>query len=86
MKLKGKAAVVTGAASGFGRAIAEHFVREGARVVVADLNGEGAEAVCNETGESAVPLRADVTARADAEAMVATRPPGLISANNTSRL
>ncbi|MCG8558392.1 MAG: SDR family oxidoreductase [Hyphomicrobiales bacterium] len=72
MKLKGKAAVVTGAASGFGRAIAEHFVREGARVVVADLNGEGAEAVCNEIGESAVPLRADVTARADAEAMVAT--------------
>jgi NAD(P)-dependent dehydrogenase (short-subunit alcohol dehydrogenase family) len=41
MKLAGKVAVVTGAASGMGRAVAETFAREGARVVVADLNAEG---------------------------------------------
>ncbi|MGI9382709.1 MAG: glucose 1-dehydrogenase [Methyloligellaceae bacterium] len=71
MKLKDKVSVVTGAASGFGRAIAEHFVREGARVVVADLNGEGAEAVSKDIGENAIAIRADVGVRADAEAMVA---------------
>lgn len=71
MKLKGKVAVVTGAASGFGRAIAEHFVRQGACVVVADLNGEGAEAVAADIGDQAIALRADVAVRADAEAMVA---------------
>ncbi len=45
MKLEGRTAIVTGAASGIGRAIAERFAREGARVAVADLNGEQAEAV-----------------------------------------
>lgn len=41
-RLDGKAAIVTGAAAGIGRAIAERFGAEGARVVVADLNGAGA--------------------------------------------
>ena len=53
-RLAGKAAIVTGAASGFGRGIAECFAREGAMVLVADRNGAGAEAVadgiCNSGG------------------------------------
>ncbi len=71
MRLQGKTAVVTGGASGFGRAMAQHFVREGARVVIADLDGEGAEAAAAEIGDGALALRADVAVRADAEAMVA---------------
>ena len=57
MKLQGKVAVVTGAASGIGRAIAERFVQEGARVAIADIRGaaEAAEAL----GAFAVPM--DVT-------------------------
>lgn len=43
MKLQGKVAVVTGAASGMGRAVAVRFAAEGAKVVVADLNPEGGE-------------------------------------------
>ncbi|WP_226035225.1 SDR family oxidoreductase [Aquibacillus saliphilus] len=45
MRLEGKVAVVTGAASGMGKAIAELYATEGAKVVVADLNIEGAESV-----------------------------------------
>lgn len=45
MRLQGKVAVVTGAASGMGKAIAELYAQEGASVVVSDLNIEGAEAV-----------------------------------------
>ena len=43
MGLSGKSVIVTGAASGIGRATALRFAGEGARVVVADLNAEGAE-------------------------------------------
>ena len=45
MRLEGKVAIVTGAASGMGKAIAEAYAREGAKVVVSDLNLEGANAV-----------------------------------------
>lgn len=70
-RLAGKVAIVTGAASGFGRGIAEAYAGEGASVVVADLNEEGAKSVAQAIGENAVAVRADVTRRADVEAMVA---------------
>lgn len=45
MKLQDRVAVVTGAASGMGKSIAELYAKEGAKVIVADLNLEGAEQV-----------------------------------------
>jgi len=72
MKLKDKVAIVTGAASGFGRGIAETFAREGASVVVADINGAGAEEVARAISNSAVSANVDVTRREDVEAMIAS--------------
>lgn len=69
-RLEGKVAVVTGAASGFGEGIAKRFAEEGARVVVADLNGDGAAKVASEIGASAVSVTADVTKSADMKAMI----------------
>ena len=50
MQLENKVAIVTGAASGIGKGIAALFAREGAKVVIADLNKKGAEAVAGEFG------------------------------------
>ena len=69
-RLKGKVAIVTGAASGFGEGMAKRFAEEGARVMVADLNGSGAERVAGEIGAAAVACKADVSQRADVDAMV----------------
>ena len=51
-RVAGKVAIITGSASGIGRATAELFASEGARVLVADLNGPGAERVAEGTGPS----------------------------------
>jgi NAD(P)-dependent dehydrogenase (short-subunit alcohol dehydrogenase family) len=67
MRMEEKRAVVTGAASGLGREVARLFASEGARVIVADLNGDGAEAVANEItdgGGAAVAQACDVTVEA----------------------
>lgn len=69
-RLKGKVAIVTGAASGFGEGMAKRFAEEGARVVVADLNVSGAERIAGEIGAAAVACKADVSDRADVDAMV----------------
>ena len=50
MRLDGKVALVTGAASGFGEGIAKLFAREGARLVIADLNEAGLDRVAGEIG------------------------------------
>lgn len=60
-RLAGKAAVVTGAASGFGRGIAARFAAEGARVAVVDINGAAAREVAKEIGEAAIAIECDVS-------------------------
>ena len=60
-RLKGKVALVTGAASGLGAAMAAKFVAEGARVVLTDINGPGADAGARALGENAVAVAHDVT-------------------------
>jgi 3-oxoacyl-[acyl-carrier protein] reductase len=71
MRLKDKIAIVTGAASGFGRGIAELFVAEGARVVLADIDGVAARLCATALGaDRAVAASVDVTKRADVETMV----------------
>ena len=71
MRLEGKRAIVTGAASGFGEGIARKFVAEGAKVIVADRDGERAERAASALGASAFAVCADVTRSADVQAMVA---------------
>ncbi len=62
MRMDGKRGVVTGAASGLGREVAKLFAAEGASVVVADVNGDGAEAVAEEIrGAAAPPWRSRLT-------------------------
>lgn len=72
--LEGKAALITGGARGIGRAAAELFAAEGARVLVADMNLDGAAetvARINEAGGQAVSCACDVTDSAQVDAMVA---------------
>jgi 3-oxoacyl-[acyl-carrier protein] reductase len=72
-RLDGKIALITGAASGIGRAAALRFAREGARVVVADIQdaaGEETVAAIAAAGGQAVYVHADVSQSADAQRMV----------------
>ncbi len=73
MKLEGKVAIVTGAASGMGKAIARRYAAEGAKVVVADMNLGGAEAAAAEIegeGGQATAVQVDVRDQAQVQAMV----------------
>ncbi len=63
--LTGQVAVVTGAATGIGEAIARRFAKAGATSVIADLDLDGARAVAESIGGSAMPLRIDITDSAD---------------------
>lgn len=71
MKLQGKIAIVTGGASGFGEGIVRRFAEEGARVIVADRNGEAARALAEDLGDARLGLRVDVADAAEVAALVA---------------
>lgn len=74
MKLQGKSAIITGAASGIGKEIALTFAREGAKVAIADLNPDAANAVAGEidaTGGQALGVAMDVASEEGVNAGVA---------------
>src|SRR2546425_7326328 len=69
----GKTIIIIGAASGIGRTTAQIFAREGANVVCADVNGDGARQIADQIGgqgRKALGLRIDVTAREQVDDMV----------------
>ena len=69
-RLAGRRAIVTGGGAGIGRAIAARYAREGARVLVADIDAHAAELVAGELGGDALAERVDVTVAAEVEALV----------------
>ncbi len=72
MRLKDKVAVITGAGSGLGRGTARIFAKEGAKVVVADLNFDSAKETCNQInmeGNEAIAVRVDVSNPDDVQEM-----------------
>ena len=71
MRLAGKTAIITGAARGIGRAFAEAYVTEGARVAIADIDMTRARATAAEIGPSAIAVALDVTRQDSIDAAVA---------------
>src|SRR5262245_47718621 len=75
MRLSGKVAIITGAASGIGRATALRFAQEGAKVIVADINEQGGQetvAQVKAKGGEATFVKTDVGNEADIKRMVET--------------
>lgn len=75
MRLQDKVAVVTGAASGMGKAIAVLYAQEGAKVIVSDINGEGANTVADqikEAGGQATAVAANVAKEEDIQNLIDT--------------
>ncbi|MFE6961460.1 SDR family NAD(P)-dependent oxidoreductase [Streptomyces sp. NPDC057696] len=70
-RFSGQTVVVTGAASGIGKAVASRIVREGGRVIAVDVSADGLSALAADLGEAVVPLTADITAPASADAVLA---------------
>src|SRR5690554_3584538 len=70
MRLKGKSAIVTGGASGFGAGIVRAFIKEGAQVVIADIDGDAAKAMAEAIGNNALGVQVDVSSASGVAAMV----------------
>ena len=71
--MDGKVVIITGAASGIGRATSQIFAREGARVIIADLNEKGGEetlSMINKQGQQGMFVRADMTVETDVRALI----------------
>src|ERR1700742_1545086 len=71
MKLKDKVAIVTGGARGIGEAIVRAYAKEGAKVVIADVEAAKAEEVAKELGAAAIAVKLDVRDKAQIDATVA---------------
>lgn len=71
MKLEGKIAIITGAGSGIGRATAQRFAQEGARLVIGDMS-EGVFETASSIGDAAIAMQMDAGNEADVEKLVAT--------------
>lgn len=69
-QLDNKIAIITGAGSGFGEGMATAYIREGAKVLIADLNGEAGERVAKALGPNAKAVTCDVANEASVKAMV----------------
>lgn len=83
-QLAGKTAIVTGASRGIGRAIAETFVREGAKVVICGRKQETLDAVAAEIGSSTIPVACHVGRAEDIERMLNIAGPVDILVNNAA--
>ena len=70
-QLEDRVAVITGAGEGIGRGIASAFVKEGAKVVIAEINAELGNGAVSELGENAIFVETDVSVKEDNERMIA---------------
>ena len=70
LRLEGKVVVIAGATSGIGARIAEVFVAEGAKVVIAGRRNDRGERLARKLGEAASFIRTDVSVEADVKAMI----------------
>ncbi len=71
-RVAGKVAIITGASRGVGKADAELLAREGARVILTDVNEEAGRAVAAEIGDAATFIKQDVSSESDWESLVGT--------------
>ena len=69
-QLQGKVAIITGAGSGFGEGMAAAYVREGAKIIIDDLNAEAGERVAKALGDNAKAVACDVANADSVKAMV----------------
>ncbi|WSW30754.1 SDR family oxidoreductase [Streptomyces sp. NBC_01003] len=70
-RFSGQTVVVTGAASGIGKAVASRVVREGGRVIAVDVSADGLAALTADLGEAVAPVTADITSPTSADAVLA---------------
>ena len=70
MRLNNKTAIVTGGASGFGKGVVEKFTKEGANVVIADINYDSAKELADLLGKNSYAIKVDVSKKNEVDKMV----------------